>query len=76
MDPNQPSQITGYNVYRSSSAATPQGSWPLAASDVVDMDQGASNKQWIDTSGDVSPSGFWYYHVVAYNRLCPAEGPW
>jgi hypothetical protein len=45
------------------------------ATDVVDMDEATPNKQWIDTSGDVSPSGTWYYKVSGYNNRCPAEGP-
>jgi hypothetical protein len=45
------------------------------ASDVIDMDAGTVNKQWTDTSGDVSPSGIWYYEVLAYNSACDAEGP-
>jgi hypothetical protein len=39
------------------------------------MDQGTPNKQWVDSSGDVSPSGIWYYQVTAVNTRCPAEGP-
>ena len=31
--------------------------------------------QWIDTSGDVSPSGFWFYQIRAYNGFCSLEGP-
>ncbi len=60
MDPNQPTQITGYNVHRSPDPALPHGEWQLVASDVIDMDQGTPNKQWIDTSGAVSPTGIWY----------------
>ncbi len=78
MDPNQPDQISGYNVYRSSDAGLPLASWPLAATDVIDMDEATANKQWIDTTGDVSPSGTWYYQISAYNNRCPvstAEGP-
>ena len=76
MDPNQTSQVTGYNVYRSGDASLPRSSWPLIASDVVDMDEGTANKQWVDTSGDPPPGGIWYYSVTAYNHRCPAEGPW
>jgi hypothetical protein len=75
MDANQLSQVTGYNIYRSSDPAPPPSTWPLAASDIIDMDQGTANYQWVDTSGDVSPTGIWYYHVTAYNSRCPAEGP-
>jgi hypothetical protein len=75
MDPNQPDQVTGYNVYRSPDAGLPPGDWPLVASDVIDMDEAASNKQWIDTTGDISPTGIWFYSISAYNHRCPAEGP-
>jgi uncharacterized repeat protein (TIGR01451 family) len=75
MDSNQPDQVTGYNVYRSSDAGLPPGDWPLVASDVIDMDEATSNKQWIDTTGDTSPTGIWFYSVSAYNHRCPAEGP-
>ena len=75
LDPNQPSQITGYNIYRSSDPAPPPGSWPLLATDVIDMDEATPNKQWVDSTGDVSPSGSWYYKVSGFNHRCPAEGP-
>ncbi len=75
MDPNQPDQVTGYDVYRSSSPALPPDDWPLVASDVIDMDEATPNKQWIDTTGDVSPTGAWFYQAAAYNHRCPAEGP-
>jgi hypothetical protein len=77
-DANQPTQITGYNVYRSSDSVPPPSTWPLVASDVIDMDEATPNKQWVDISGDVSPSGIWYFQVTAYNNRCPAqtaEGP-
>ena len=38
-DPNQAEQVTGYNVRRSSTAAPPPGTWPLVATDVIDMDE-------------------------------------
>ena len=60
---------------------TPQGSqlvppalWPLLASDVIDMDEATPNRQWVDSTGDDSPSGTWFYHVTAHNSRCPAEG--
>jgi hypothetical protein len=74
-DPNQPGQVTGYNVYRWSTRSLPPSQWPLVATDVIDMDEGTPNKQWVDTTGDVSPTGVWYYSVSAYNHACPAEGP-
>jgi hypothetical protein len=76
MDPNQPDQITGYNIYRSSDAGLPHDQWTLLASDIIDMDEGTPNKQWVDTTGD---PGDWYYQVAGYNHRCPAEtaeGPW
>ncbi|MCP3978606.1 MAG: DUF11 domain-containing protein [bacterium] len=75
MDPNQPDQITGYNVYRSSDQSVPRDQWPVVASNVIDMDEATPNKQWVDTSGDEPPGGVWYYDVTAYNDRCPAEGP-
>jgi hypothetical protein len=68
-DPNQPSAVTGYNVYRSSQ---PNGSWTLFASDVVDLYSAVPNIQWVDFSGD---PGDWYYDVAAWSSLCSAEGP-
>jgi hypothetical protein len=56
-------------------ASLSPGSWTLIGSDVIDMDEATPNKQWVDRSGDVSPTGVWYYKVAAYNHHCPAEGP-
>lgn len=77
MDPNQPNQTTGYNVYRSNDPAPPPSTWPRLASNVVDMDQGSPNNQWVDASGDPPgpPYDAWFYHVTAVNSRCPAEGP-
>jgi hypothetical protein len=78
-DPNQLGAVTGYDVYRSSDAGLPHEQWPLVAYDAPDMDEFEPNRQWIDTSGDVSPSGVWYYQIAPYNHVCPAqtaEGPW
>jgi hypothetical protein len=75
-DWNQPDQITGYNVYRSSDPGLPHDQWTLVASDIVDGDGATPNNQWIDQSGDPGPV---YYQVAAYNHDCPAEtaeGPW
>ena len=76
MDPNQPADVTGYNLYRSDDPGLPQGSWPMVASNVIDMDEATPNKQWVDTSGDVAPGGTWYYQVAAYSSICIEEGPW
>jgi hypothetical protein len=70
-DPNQPADVTGYNVYR---AAAPTGPWALLGSNVVDMDEGTPNIQYVDQTGDVG--GPWYYEVAAWNDACGAEGPW
>jgi hypothetical protein len=75
MNFNQPDQVTGYNIYRSSDPVSPPSTWLLLADDIVDGDEATPNNQWVDISGDVSPSEFWYYHVTAYNHRCPAEGP-
>ena len=75
MDFNQPDQVSGYNIYRSSDPAIDPATWPLVADDIVDGDAGTPNKQWVDISGDVSPSDVWYYQVTAFNNRCPAEGP-
>jgi hypothetical protein len=71
MDPNQPSAVTGYNIYRSSS---PTGPWTMIGSNVVDMDQGTPNYQYVDQTGDVGSP--WYYKVAAWNGACGVEGPW
>jgi hypothetical protein len=75
MDFNQPDQVTGYHIYRSSDSELPPETWPLVATDIVDGDEATPNNQWVDTSGDVSPSDVWYYQITAYNHRCPAEGP-
>ena len=69
-DPNQPSAVTGYNVYR---ATSPPGPFTLVASDIVDMDAGTPNTQWVDQNG--AAGGPYYYQVRAYNHTCAAEGP-
>jgi len=74
-DPNQEDQRTGYHIRRSDDPELPKDTWPLVATNVVDMDEGTANIQWTDTSGDVPGSGTWYYQVTAYNSNCPAEGP-
>lgn len=71
MDPNQPEQVTGYNVYRSANQQLARTNWPLVASNIIDMDEATPNKQWVDTSGDPRD---WHYWVTAYNHHCPADG--
>lgn len=75
-DPNQPSQRTGYHVRRNIDPGAPENTWPLVATNIVDMDQATPNNQWTDTSGDdPGPGNVWYYQVTAYNGNCSAEGP-
>ena len=69
-DPNQPADVTGYNIYR---AAAPTGPWTMLGSNVVDMDEGTPDNQYVDQTGDVG--GPWYYEVAAWNGVCGAEGP-
>ncbi len=70
LDPNQPSTRTGYNVYR---AGSPTGPWALRAGNVVDMDQGTANAQYVDAGSNAG--GPYYYLVTALNAACGAEGP-
>jgi len=70
-DPNQPADVTGYNIYR---AASPVGPWVLLGSNVADMDEGTPNIQYVDQTGAVG--GPWYYRGAAWNDACGAEGPW
>ena len=74
-DPNQPDQVTGYHIRRSDNSSLPKANWPLVATNITDMDAGTANIQWTDATGDVPPSGTWYYQVTAYNAQCGTEGP-
>ncbi len=70
LDPNQPSTRTGYNIYR---ATAPSGPWTLIAGNVVDMDAGTANTQYVDQGSTGGPT--FYYNVRAVNGTCGAEGP-
>jgi len=70
-DPNLAIQVTGYNVYRSSTASAPWP-WPLVGSNVRDADPAAADVQWTDPSTDTLTG---YSQVTAYNSVCGAEGP-
>lgn len=72
MDPNQPSVVTGYNVYRAPSSSGP---WTLIASNVVNMDNSLPNLHYVDSSG-TNCGGTCYFQIAAYNGSCGAEGPW
>ena len=55
-------------------SGSPAGPRTLLGSNVVDMDEGTPNIQYVDQTGDVG--GPWYYQVAAWNDACGAEGPW
>jgi hypothetical protein len=67
-DPNSPSEVTGYNVYR---ASAPRGSWLLVGADLSDMDGSTPGLQFIDPTGDLADDR--YYKVAPVNGVC--EGP-
>ena len=72
-DPNQPLDVTGYHVYRPDDSALPAGSWPLVASDVVDMDHD-SDVDVIITDRKGGQSGcYWFENPGA---LSQASDPW
>jgi hypothetical protein len=70
-DPNQPADVTGYNIYR---ATAPEGPWTMIGSNVVDMDEGTPDNQYVDQTGDVG--GPYYYEIAAWNGTCGVEGPY
>jgi hypothetical protein len=71
LDPNQPSVVTGYNIYR---ATVPNpGTWPLHAANVHDADNGTANVQYIDLGSNAG--GPYYYLARAGNAACGGEGP-
>ena len=67
-DPNAPSAVTGYDLYR---ASVPWGPWTLVGANLVDMDSSTPGLQFIDATGDTG--GDWYYKIAAVNGPC--EGP-
>jgi hypothetical protein len=73
LDPNQLSAVTGYNIYRSSDAGLAPELWTVQGSNVIDMDEGTPNNQYVDQTGDMG--GIWFYQVTAYNGACGVEGP-
>jgi hypothetical protein len=70
-DPNQPADVTGYNIFR---ATAPTGPWNMIGSNVVDMDEGTPDNQYVDQTGDVG--GPYYYEIAAWNGTCGMEGPY
>ena len=70
VDPNQPAVVTGYNIYR---ASAPSGPWTVIGANVVDMDAGTPNNQYVDQSSNSGAP--WFYTITAYNGNCGAEGP-
>ena len=75
VDPNSSASVSGYHIRRNGDASAALGSWPLLGTNVVDMDAGTAGIQWTDSTGDVAPSGIWFYEATAYQESCPAEGP-
>jgi M6 family metalloprotease-like protein len=75
-DPNPAGAGTGYNVHRAAVAGLAQSDWTLLAVNAVDEDPATPDVQWTDVTGDISPTGVWYYQVAPYDGLCGAEGPW
>jgi hypothetical protein len=75
-DPNPPAMVTGYNIYRSTDPAAPVGSWSLLDVNASDEDPSTGEVEWTDATGDVSPTGLFFYLVAAYNGPCATEGPW
>ena len=71
-DPNDPiaTGVTGYNIYRDVVPNPP--SWTLIAGNVVDMDAGTPNVQFVDQT---ATGGSYYYKVTPYNATCGSEGP-
>ena len=69
-DPNQPTSVGGYNIYR---ATAPQGPWTLLAANVVDMDKSLANVQYTDVGSNNGTT--YFYRVTAVNAACGAEGP-
>ena len=75
-DPNPFSQVTGYNVYRSSQPQPPPAPWIPYGTDVTDGDPNTPNIQWSDATGtNPGLGGVLYYQVTAFNHNCNAEGP-
>jgi len=48
--------------------------WVLLGSNVVDMDEGTPNVQYVDQTGDMG--GPWFYDVAAWNDACGTERPY
>jgi hypothetical protein len=71
LDPNQPSAVTGYNIYRDT--VPNPAAWTLHAANVADADQGTANVQYIDLGSNAG--GPYYYIARAVNASCGAEGP-
>ena len=74
-DPNDANQRTGWNVRRSSDASLSMTTWPAVGFNIQDGEPEAPDIQWSDSTGDVSPSGVWFYQITTYNFNCPADGP-
>jgi hypothetical protein len=73
-DPNPPGSVSGYNVYRSSSAALPAAQWDLISIEVPDEDPTTPDIQLSHTSAP-PVGGCSFYQVTAAAGSCGAEGP-
>jgi hypothetical protein len=71
-DPNDPGTtgVTGYNIYRD--VVPNPATWTRIAANVVDMDAGTANVQYVDQT--VSGTTY-YFKVSAANGACDVEGP-
>ena len=75
-DPNPPSQVTGYDVYRSADPSLDPMAWTRLAEEIGDGDLDTPGLQWRDDDGGgPAPGSAWYYQVTAINGACAAEGP-
>ena len=74
-DPNPAERVSGYNIYRSPTPSAPPNLWWLLAHDAQDQNAATTTIDWGDASGDLSPSGVFYYLAAAINGPCDSEGP-
>lgn len=74
-DPNVPTAVSGYNIYRTSDPGTPRDGWPLVAVDAAAQYDSDGRALLADPTGAPAELGPVYYHVTALNGSCGAEGP-
>lgn len=71
-----PSQVTGWDLVRSSSASTSPGTWTAIVTNGADADAATAGVQLLDATGAAAPSGIWFYEARARNARCASTGPW